>query len=130
LESYFAADGTLIEVVPNQVGDLEIDYRLPMEFGVESVGLSGDSKNISLHTGVWGQETQVLNVGQRITNVGYSFDGRYLAAGYQGGMAVWRRMRAYGWKGWFELPLFWVAAVSFGGLLFSFIRRLRKKAIA
>jgi len=67
-----------------------------------------------------------LNVGHSFAGLAYSLDGRYLATGWDGGVTIWRRTRGYGWKGYFELPLFWIAVVSFLCLLAISIRRLAR----
>jgi hypothetical protein len=54
----------------------------------------------------------------------YSPDGEFLAVWMTDQLNIYRRTRAYGWRGYLQLPLFWVAAVCFVLLCANPIRLL------
>ncbi len=65
-----------------------------------------------------------IEVGRGCDTTRFSFDGQQLAIGQEDGISVWRRTRSYGWKGYLELPLFWIAFVSLLALIAIFVRSL------
>ncbi len=129
LDCYSSRDGALREVLYESMGQLDSGYSLPVQFAGESVGLTPDGANVLMHTGTWGNAALVLKAGDPIANLGYSFDGCYLAAGGGGNLIVWRRTRDYGWRGYPALPLFWIAALSFAGLIVIFIRHVLRRGV-
>ena len=57
----------------------------------------------------------------------FSPDGKYFAVWLTNRLDIYRRTRAYGWQGFLQLPLFWVASVCVVSLCVTPIRRLLRR---
>ncbi len=89
---------------------------LARRFGLESATQDESLTAIVITTGRVDVPTYELQAGRQIAVLAYSFDGRYLAAGYHGGATVWYRTRGYGTMG-----VSGYAAAVAGGI---FVRRV------
>ena len=100
------ADGSRSEV---SLPPLEWDWnRIRTPQGIAAVDISSFSKEI---------ETSLGNY--------YFNQNRNLAIGFVDRIDVYRRTRNYGWRGYLELPLTWVALFSSVALIVVFVRWIR-----